>query len=101
MSDADSDGESNLLEFATGQNPSANTRAETSVKLNGAALEFRYTRSKAAESDGIQFAVEWSVSLLPNTWRTDQVTSREDPASAGSPDLENHIASVPVGTDGR
>lgn len=101
VSDADSDGESNLLEFATGQNPSANTRAETSVKLNGAALEFRYTRSKAAESDGIQFAVEWSVSLLPNTWRTDQVTSREDPPSAGSPDLENHIASVPVGTDGR
>ena len=68
LEDPDDDGESNLLEFATGQNPFDATRALTSVTRNGGQLEFIYTRSKAAILDGVVFTVEWSDSLAPGSW---------------------------------
>jgi len=64
-SDPNSDGESNLLEFATGQNPHTNTRALTSLKDSVSSIEFTYTRSKAAFLGGHTFTVEFSENLSP------------------------------------
>lgn len=97
--DANSDGETNLLEFATGQTPFANTRAETSVTLNGGTLEFRYARGTAAIGDGIQFIVEWSDTLLPGSWTSAGVVDSpvpDDPENPGSPEVEDRIATVPA-----
>jgi len=61
--DPDGDGESNLLEFATGQNPRAATRALTSLSRSSADLEFHYLRDKAAFDAGYLFDVEYSDTL--------------------------------------
>lgn len=66
--DGNKDGENNLLEFATAQNPNAPTKAATSVVKNGAVPEFTYTRSKAAMADGVTFTVEWSDTLVAGSW---------------------------------
>jgi hypothetical protein len=99
--DANGDGEANLIEFATCQNPLASTRAATSVALNATVLEFRYQRSAAASGDGILFSVEWSDTLLPGSWSAGGVVDREDPANPGTEILRNRIATVPLGTAGR
>ena len=65
---ANKDGETNFLEFATGQNPNAATPARRLLVKNGANLEFTYTRSKAAVTDGVTFAVEWSDTLAAGSW---------------------------------
>ena len=67
--DPNYDGEINLLEFATGQNPHGTTRTITPLVKNSSALEFTYTRSLAALADGVTFAVEWS-DTLANDWST-------------------------------
>ena len=63
--DANNDGEINLLEFATGQNPHAATRATTHFSQTASGLEFSYTRSKAAAEEGYIFTVEHSSNLAP------------------------------------
>ena len=67
--DANADGETNLLEFATGQNPNAGTLTAPALVKTGVTLDFTYTRSNAANSDGVTFTVEWSDTLL-NDWST-------------------------------
>jgi autotransporter-associated beta strand protein len=67
-SDSNLDGETNLLEFATGQSPHAATLTSPSLVKNGTGLEFTYTRSKAALADGMVFTVEWNDTLLPGVW---------------------------------
>ena len=74
--DANGDGEKNLLEFATAQNPNAPTQTGASVLKNGAAMEFTYTRSKAAMAEGVTFAVEWSDTLTSGTWSNVGVTEQ-------------------------
>ena len=66
--DANGDGETNLMEFATGQTPHAATRATPSLVKNGSTLEFTYTRSNAALADGLLFTVEWSGTLAAGSW---------------------------------
>jgi hypothetical protein len=66
--DADNDGEINLLEFATAQNPDASSRAVLPAVRTASALEVTYTRSKAAFTAGVVFTVEWSDTLAPNSW---------------------------------
>jgi autotransporter-associated beta strand protein len=66
--DANGDGEINLLEFATGQNPNVAVTAATPLARNGAMLEFNYIRSLAATSDGVTFTVEWSDTLATGSW---------------------------------
>jgi hypothetical protein len=99
--DANFDGETNLLEFATGQNPHANTRAETTVAINGASLEFRYSRSRIAVADGVQFAVRWSDTLAPGSWSSAGVVDVISPDDPGVGDLEERIATVPAGSSRR
>lgn len=66
--DADKDGESNLYEFATAQNPQAGTLVTPSVALSGGNIQFTYTRGKAALLDGVTFTVETSETLAPGSW---------------------------------
>lgn len=63
--DANGDGEVNLLEFATGQNPHAGTAVFTRILKSSSDLVFTYTRSKAAFEDGLLFDVEYSDTLAP------------------------------------
>ena len=76
LADPNGDGEANLLEFATAQNPNATTLATTALAQNGATLEFTYTRSLAALSDGVTFTVEWSDTLAAGSWSSVGVTEQ-------------------------
>jgi autotransporter-associated beta strand protein len=67
--DSNNDGESNLLEFATGQSPHTNSRAATIITFStGANMEFTYTRSKEAFDAGYLYQVEHSDTLAPGSW---------------------------------
>ena len=66
--DANGDGETNLLEFATAQNPHSATTARPTLVKNGTLLEFTYTRSVAALPDGATFAAEWRDDLASGAW---------------------------------
>ena len=67
--DPNNDGETNLIEFATGQNPHAATRATTTLALPpGTNLEFTYTRSKAAFDGGYGFDIQYSDTLAAASW---------------------------------
>jgi autotransporter-associated beta strand protein len=67
--DSNNDGESNLLEFATGQSPHTNSRAATIITFStGANMEFTYTRSKEAFDAGYLYQVEHSDTLAPSSW---------------------------------
>ena len=74
--DANNDGELNLLEFATGQNPNAASKTTPTLALNGATLEFTYTRSLAAMSDGVTFTVEWANTLASPSWSVSGVSEQ-------------------------
>jgi autotransporter-associated beta strand protein len=62
--DANSDGETNLIEFATGQNPLLSTLAVTTVVKTPTGLEFTYTRNRNAFNEGYLFNVEHSDNLI-------------------------------------
>lgn len=66
--DGNFDGESNLLEFATGQSPLAASRVMTTLVKNGTTYDFTYTRNKAALASGLSFSVEYTESLTPANW---------------------------------
>ena len=99
--DANFDGESNLLEFATGQDPHANTLISTPMELNAPNLEFRYTRSKAAVAAGMIYTVQWSDTLLPGSWSSVGVTESADPENPDTSEIENRIATLPKGSSKR
>lgn len=72
--DADLDGIINLLEFGTNLNPTTASAMPGQAVRNGANIEFTYTRSKTAMSEGVSFAVEWSDDLSAPSWSTAGVT---------------------------
>jgi autotransporter-associated beta strand protein len=74
LADPNNDGEINLLEYATAQNPTAATPAAFTAIRSVSDMEITYTRSKAALTGGVIFAVEWSDTLAPNSWSTSGVT---------------------------
>ncbi len=93
--DPNNDGESNLLEFATGQNPNAATLTTTGVVRSGATLDFTYTRSLAAMADGVTFTVEWSDTLAAGSWSSEGVTEQ---ILSDNGTLQRVKASVAAGT---
>ncbi len=97
--DGNGDGENNLMEFATGQNPNAATTKPGSLAKNGTNLEFTYTRSKAAMSDGVAFTVEWSDTLVAGSWSADGVNQTALVTGQGATDRVT--ATVPAGTGPR
>jgi hypothetical protein len=95
--DVTGDGEDNLMEFATAQNPHDNSLANISLHDSGTHLSYTYSRSKAAMADGFTFSVEHSDMLTGGTWSTLGVTEEID--------LENDIlqqvtATVPFSRPG-
>lgn len=99
--DANSDGESNLLEFATGQNPHEGTSLTTPLEVGLDTISYRYPRSIAAVGDGMLYQVEWSDTLQENSWSTSGVIDNLDSINPGNGEVENRMATVPRGTAGK
>jgi len=96
--DPNSDGEPNLLEFATGQSPLAATSFAPSLIPNGGVLDFTYTRSAAAVASGFSFAVEWSDTLAEGSWSGAGVTEQ---VLSDNGTLRTVRASIPAGAGSR
>ena len=93
--DADNDGEINLLEYATAQNPNASSRATFTAIRIASAMEITYTRSKAALTGGVTFTVEWSDTLATDSWSTTDVTQT---VLTDNGTVQTVKATVPCGT---
>lgn len=76
-SDPDLDGESNLLEFATGQNPLIQNRLNLGPFFQGDFVSIEFPRSHSALLDGIVYEVQWSNTLLPESWNSSGVSYEE------------------------
>lgn len=96
--DPNHDGEINLIEFATGQSPTAATTEPGVLVQNGAYFEFTYPRARVAVLDNVQFLVEWSENLA--SWSSAGVTQL---AISGTDNGTTQLwkALVPVGASGR
>ena len=68
--DANGDGELNLLEYATAQNPTTASLVTLIPVRTASAVEITYTRSKTALTGGMIFTIEWSDTLAANSWST-------------------------------
>ncbi len=93
--DADNDGENNLLEFATAQNPFSSSRVVTHLTKNGNMLEFTYLKNTSAVD--LIYTVEWSDNLQ-NDWSNTGVTSSVISDNATTQQIK---ALVPVGAGKR
>ncbi len=93
--DPNKDGENNLLEFATGQNPNEATTRPGMLVRNDSNFGFTCTRSKAALLDGFKFTVEYSDTLAAESW-----TAITDPGTVIFDDgtLQEVKALVPAGS---
>jgi hypothetical protein len=99
LADPDHDGIPNLIEFATGGNPTISNRAALGLAKQGAVLEFIYPRSHAAVADGFHFAVEWSDGLADGWTVTGVSESLVPDADDGTAQLWK--ATVPAGATSR
>jgi len=96
--DPDGDGLNNLLEYALGTAPNNSGGMPASLALNGANLEYTYTRSTAAKDNGVTYQIEWSDTLEADSWSTQTVTQQ---ITSTQEALETVKASVPRGTSGK
>lgn len=71
LADNDNDFTSNLMEYATGMNPSISDPIPQSAGKNGSFLDFIYTKNKAATD--VTYTVEWSDAFT--SWSVVGVTS--------------------------
>lgn len=71
--DPDRDGVNNVLEFATGSNPTAATPAPGTLVDAGAVVEFTYTRARVALGE-CTFAVQWNDAISSAGWSSAGVT---------------------------
>lgn len=98
--DPDGDGVPNLLEFATGKDPttSQNSSSTASTNVNGSSLEYLYLRSLDALNSGTTFFVEWNDSLNPAQWSSTGVSE----VILSDDGIKQQVkASVPAGSTGR
>lgn len=94
--DPNNDGESNLLEFATGQSPTAPSRLQPTLDSSGTVIDFTYTRSLSAKNGGMTYALEWSSNLT--SWNTSSVTEH---VLSTTGDLQTVKATMPKGAGNR
>jgi hypothetical protein len=78
--------------------PNASGVMPAVLALNGANLEYTYTRSTAAKDNGVIYQIEWSDTLEAGSWSTETVT-QQITSTEGA--LETVKASVPAGSSGR
>lgn len=98
LADPNQDGESNMLEFATGQNPFSNSNATTLLVRNASMLEYTYSRNIAALTDGLQFAVEWSNTMAAGSWSSTGVSEQ---ILADNGTLQTVKATLPAGASAK
>ncbi|WP_395736563.1 beta strand repeat-containing protein [Prosthecobacter sp.] len=98
--DPDGDGLPNLMEFATGKNPTTaqNTASPGSTSVNAGALEYTYTRSLDAVASGATFTVEWNDTLNPADWSSSGVT---ESVLADNGVVQQVKATLPASATGR
>ena len=96
--DPDGDGLSNLMEYALGTGPNSSGVMPAVLALNGANLEYTYTRSTAAKDNGVTYQIEWSETLEAGSWSTETVTQQITSTQGG---LETVKASVSKGSTGK
>jgi len=96
--DPDVDGIVNLLEYATGLNPTTSNSLVTPAVKNGSNLEFTYPRSVAAQNAGTTFTVEWSDTLAANSYSTTGVSEVVLSTTSG---VQQVKATLPAGSNGR
>ncbi|MGI8603978.1 MAG: hypothetical protein ACR2OZ_13440 [Verrucomicrobiales bacterium] len=92
LADPNHDGLTNVVEFATAQDPTQPSVAPISGALTGNTIAFIYTRNKAALGV-VQFAVQWSDSL--SSWSSAGVTQT---ISNDDGIVQQVKAAVPLGT---
>ena len=95
--DPDGDGMSNLLEYALGTDPNNSGVIPAVLALNGANLEYTYTRSTEAKDNGVTYQIEWSDTLAAGSWSTQAVTEQ----ITSEKGRETVKASVPKGNGGK
>ena len=96
--DPDGDGLSNLMEYALGTGPNSSGVMPALLALNGANLEYTYTRSTAAKDNGVTYQIEWSETLETGSWSTQTVTEQIQGTQGA---LETVKASIPKGSTGK
>ncbi|MEY3895741.1 MAG: hypothetical protein RLZZ214_1261, partial [Verrucomicrobiota bacterium] len=80
LADPDHDDLPNLIEFATGGDPTVPNKTSVSLTNQESVLELVYPQSHAAAADGTTFQVEWS-DLLANGWSSAGVSQSAIPES--------------------
>ena len=99
--DPDSDGESNLIEYSTGQDPQGNERAAISLRNPSEPspmLDFIYTR---ARNSGFTFRVEWTEDLAVNSWSSVGIPNQNPPPITSDASTETLRIQVPKGSGSR
>ena len=97
--DPDNDGLPNLIEFATGKDPTtAQSTAVAVPTVNGSTLEYSYTRSLDALNSGTTFTVQWNDSLDPSLWSSSGVS---EAVLSDNGLLQQVKATLPASSTGR
>jgi hypothetical protein len=96
--DPDGDGLGNFVEYALGLDPNAPNVMPAVLVLNGANLEYTYSRDSAAKENGVAYQIEWSDTLEAGSWSSETVVEQILSTEAA---LETVKASVPAGSGGK
>ena len=96
--DPDYDGLNNLLEYALGMDPNASGVMPAVLALNGANLEYTYTRSTAAKDNDVTYQIEWSDTLAAGSWSTENATEE---IQSTQDTLETVKTTIPAGNNGK
>ncbi len=98
--DPDGDGVPNLIEFATGKNPTIaqNASPPATPSVNSGALEYTYSRSLDALNSGTTFTVEWNDTLNPTQWSS---TGVSETLLSDNGLLQQVKATLPTSSTGR
>jgi len=97
--DPDNDGLPNLIEFATGKDPTTAQSAAAAVPaVNSGNLEYIYTRSLDALNSGTTFTVQWNDSLDPSQWSSSGVS---ETVLSDNGLLQQVKATLPASSTGR
>ena len=97
--DPDNDGLPNLIEFATGNDPTTAQNSAVAVPtVNGSTLEYTYTRSLDALNSGTTFTVQWNDTLDPSLWSSSGVS---ETVLSDNGLLQQVKATLPASSTGR